>query len=112
VRQSAALLVIIAAGACVAAARPAAAQSAAPDGKAVFERWCQPCHGAGPGMPGTAALQALYKGAKPALLEERTDLVPQLTKNFVRTGVSVMPFFRKTEITDAELEALAAYLAP
>jgi mono/diheme cytochrome c family protein len=24
----------------------------------------------------------------------------------------VMPFFRKTEITDAELAALAAYLAP
>ncbi len=46
------------------------------------------------------------------MLEERTDLVPQITKNFVRTGVSVMPFFRKTEISDAELDALAAYLAP
>jgi len=30
----------------------------------------------------------------------------------VRTGVSVMPPFRKTEISDADLEALAAYLAP
>lgn len=82
------------------------------DGKAVFDRWCAPCHGAGPGKPGTAALQALYKGAKPALLEERTDLVPALTKTFVRNGVSVMPFFRKTEISDAELDALAEYLAP
>jgi (+)-pinoresinol hydroxylase len=103
------------AAAVVAMATPtlAAAQPpAAADGKAVFEKWCAPCHGDGPGKPGTAALQALYKGAKPALLEQRTDLVPQLTKTFVRNGVSVMPFFRKTEISDAELEALAAYLAP
>jgi (+)-pinoresinol hydroxylase len=89
---------------------PAAAQAPV-DGKAVFDKWCAPCHGAGPGKPGTSALEALFKGAKPALLEERTDLVPQLTKTFVRTGVSVMPFFRKTEISDAELDALATYLA-
>lgn len=88
-----------------------AQDTAKPDGKAVFTKWCAPCHGDGPGKPGTAALQALYKGAKPALLEQRTDLPPELTKQFVRTGVSVMPFFRKTEISDAELEALAAYLA-
>jgi mono/diheme cytochrome c family protein len=30
----------------------------------------------------------------------------------VRKGVSVMPPFRKTEISDADLAALAAYLAP
>jgi mono/diheme cytochrome c family protein len=29
----------------------------------------------------------------------------------VRRGVSIMPFFRKTEISDADLQALAAYLA-
>jgi hypothetical protein len=28
----------------------------------------------------------------------------------VRHGVSVMPFLRKTEISDADLDALAAYL--
>ena len=95
----------------LAAAAPLAAQQPT-DGKAVFDKWCAPCHGDGPGKPGTAALQALYKGAKPALLEKRTDLPPELTKQFVRTGVSVMPFFRKTEISDAELDALAKYLAP
>ena len=81
-------------------------------GKQVFDKWCAPCHSPGPGMPGTAALQALYDGQKPAALEERTDLVPELTRTFVRNGVSVMPFFRKTEISDAELDALAEYLAP
>lgn len=81
-------------------------------GHQVFEYWCAPCHAPGPRHPGTQALDVLYKGAKPGALEERTDLVPALTQTFVRTGVSVMPPFRKTEIGDADLAALAAYLAP
>jgi mono/diheme cytochrome c family protein len=88
-------------------------------GKEVFQNLCSGCHGpdiknasAGIGatMPGTDALAAKYKGAKPALLEERTDLTPQFIKIFVRNGVSVMPRFRKTELSDADLEALSAYL--
>jgi mono/diheme cytochrome c family protein len=81
-------------------------------GRQVFTYWCAPCHAAGPKHPGTQALEALYKGSKPAPLEQRMDLVPTVTQTFVRTGVSVMPPFRKTEISDAELAALAAYLAP
>jgi len=81
-------------------------------GQAVFEYWCAACHAPGARHPGTQALESLYKGAKPAALEERTDLVPELTRAFVRTGVSVMPPFRKTEISDGDLTALAAYLAP
>ncbi len=80
-------------------------------GKQVFDHWCWPCHGDGPGKPGTAALQALYNGGKPALLEQRTDLTPAIVKYYVRHGVTVMPFFRKTEIGDADLDALAAYLS-
>jgi len=83
----------------------------AADGKQVYEKWCAPCHAAGPGHPGTTALAALYKGAKPAALEDRTDLTSPVVKQFVRKGVSVMPFFRKTEISDVELDALAAYLS-
>ncbi len=81
-------------------------------GDEVFQYWCAACHAPGARHPGTQALEALYKGAKPAALEQRTDLVPELTRTFVRTGVSVMPPFRKTEISDADLAALAAYLAP
>ena len=81
-------------------------------GKEVFVYWCETCHGEGPGNPGTAALQALYGGQKPALLERRNDLFPQITRSFVRSGVSIMPFFRKTEISDADLNALTTYLAP
>lgn len=81
-------------------------------GDEVFQHWCAPCHAPGPRHPGTSALEVLYKGSKPAPLEERTDLVPALTRVFVRTGVSIMPPFRKTEISDTDLDALAAYLAP
>jgi len=81
-------------------------------GNEVFQYWCAACHAPGPRHPGTQALEVLYKGAKPAALEQRTDMLPELTRAFVRTGVSVMPPFRKTEISDADLEALAAYLAP
>jgi (+)-pinoresinol hydroxylase len=96
----------------VAACGPArAADAPAATGKLVYEKWCEPCHAPGPQYPGTIALAALYKGSKPAALVDRTDLTPPVVKQFVRRGVSVMPFFRKTEISDAELDALAAYLA-
>lgn len=81
-------------------------------GREVFKEWCAACHSPGPRQPGTQALDVLYKGKKPGALEQRTDLVPKLTEAFVRKGVSVMPPFRKTEISDADLAALAAYLAP
>lgn len=96
------------------AAQAAAAQDAATlaRGKAVFDEWCAGCHAPGPRHPGTQALDVLYKGEKPGALEERTDLLPKITETFVRRGVSVMPPFRKTEISDTDLAALAAYLAP
>ena len=85
-------------------------------GKRVYDRWCIDCHGAGEGfaglgLTGTAALEEKYQGAVPALLEERRNLTPEFVAHFVRHGVSVMPFFRRTEISDAELTALGAYLA-
>jgi (+)-pinoresinol hydroxylase len=104
-------VLLSAAAALTLCATASAAESPTTQGRAVFEKWCTPCHAAGPGNPGTTALAALYKGSKPAALEERTDLTPAIVKQFVRKGVSVMPFFRKTEISDAELDALAAYLS-
>jgi (+)-pinoresinol hydroxylase len=97
--------------ACLALAGSAfgADQATIQKGEKVFDYWCATCHAAN--LPGTIALQAKYKGAKPALLSERTDLIPPVTKTFVRKGVSIMPFFRKTEVSDADLDALAAYLA-
>ena len=86
-------------------------------GKQVYEHWCAPCHGPGiglpgfDGLPGTHQLKLKYRGTEvPAVLDERTDLVPEFIKVVVRQGVSFMPQFRKTEISDAEIEALAAFL--
>ena len=81
-----------------------------PRGYVQYQNYCSMCHGEGGGKPGTLALQAKYKGQLPALLEKRTDLTPQLIKTYVRNGISVMPIFRKTEISDADLDAIAAYL--
>ncbi len=75
-------------------------------GQQIYSKWCQACHGEG--MPGTKALEVVYKGQGiPALLEERTDLV----ETFVRYGKHSMPFFRKSEISNEELKYLAEYLS-
>jgi (+)-pinoresinol hydroxylase len=79
-------------------------------GHEVYQKWCSPCHAPGVGKPGTLASEFHYKGAKPAVLEERTDLTAPMIKAFVRNGVYVVPRFRKTEVTDAEVDAIAAYL--
>jgi (+)-pinoresinol hydroxylase len=87
---------------------------AAPDtaqierGHKVYDKWCFPCHGTGPGKPGTDSLR--QRGQNPAVLEERTDLTAAMIKTYVRHGVLFMPMFRKTEISDADLDAIAAYL--
>jgi len=88
----------------------AAQQATSDPGHEVFDKWCTPCHGAGPGKPGTMVLAQRYGTTRPALLEERTDLTSEYLETFVRQGVGVMPQFRKTEITDAELAAMIEYL--
>jgi len=80
-------------------------------GAAVFNNWCSACHSRGPqNAPGTTSLQFKYQGKVPAALEDRTDLTADLVKFFVRNGVATMPQFRKTEVGDADLDVLAAYL--
>ncbi len=80
-------------------------------GRAVYAKWCAPCHDPGVIHPGTNALTVKYKGVKSGVLLEWTDLKPQTVRHLVRHGISVMPQFRKTEISDAELDALASFLS-
>ena len=79
-------------------------------GEQVFHRYCWECHGDGPDRPGTDALRVKYKGDVPARLDQRTDLNAAFVIATVRHGISVMPAARKTEISDAELRAIASYL--
>jgi len=93
------------------AASTAGAGAGAGAGEAVYQRWCSHCHSAGRGNPGTDSLRVKYADRIPAVLLDRTDLNAAAVATFVRQGVQSMPPFRKTEITDAELAALAAYVA-
>lgn len=105
-------------------ASAAAAQGAAlPDaasiarGKELFTRSCAPCHGTDRGdfgramLPGTDALRIKYQGKLPAALEQRTDLTPAVIKVYVRTGTWSMPPFRKTELSDAQIDEISAFIA-
>jgi mono/diheme cytochrome c family protein len=90
------------------AAEPPDAQAA---GRAVYTKWCAPCHDPGVIHPGTNALTVKYQGVKSGVLLQWTDLQPATVSFLVRHGISVMPQFRKTEISDADLDALAKFLS-
>lgn len=86
-------------------------------GKEVYDRWCWGCHEALPGRfgmwnppAGTYRMELRYKGTLPSDLEQRRDLQPAYIRQIVRTGVNMMPSLRKTEVSDAQLEALIEYL--
>ena len=88
-----------------------AAEPARSAGGQIYDKWCSDCHSTAMG-PGSRALERKYRGVLPAVLQQRSDLRPDYIKLVVRTGVSFMPSFRKTEISDADLALMAAYIAP
>lgn len=88
----------------------AADDAAREKGRVVYQKWCAPCHGAGLGKPGTIASAAHNRGAKPAVLEERADLTAKMIESAVRNGTYAMPRFRKTEISNVDLDAIVAHL--
>jgi mono/diheme cytochrome c family protein len=79
-------------------------------GARIYDKWCNDCH-RNPAGPGTRALERRYRGAVPSILEQRDNVNPELVKLVVRRGMSFMPSFRKTEISDPELAQVASYLA-
>ena len=82
------------------------------DGAALFSNLCGACHLAG-GM-GTNLLtkQRVILGEPPerGLLENRKDLTQNYVKIIVRRGRMAMPSLTRVEVTDTELDAIAAYL--
>jgi (+)-pinoresinol hydroxylase len=95
-------------GALLAAGGLAAA--ADPTGEEVFNRHCVHCHGPGGEMTGTQQL-ARTRGKDKALLTERDDLPPEYIQMIVRQGLKAMPAFVPSDLTDAQLKALADYLS-
>ena len=82
------------------------------DGAALFSNLCGACHLAG-GM-GTNLLtkQRVMLGEPPesGLLANRQDLTQNYVKVIVRRGRMAMPSLTRVEVTDTELDAIAAYL--
>lgn len=104
-------------------ARSAVAANApdAAHGHELFNKWCYGCHAASikhapdasllnSVAAGTYTLQQRYQGSRPAALEQRTDLTAAFINVVVRHGLNLMPRTRKTEISDAELADIDAYL--
>jgi (+)-pinoresinol hydroxylase len=80
-------------------------------GKVIFDSACNVCHSRDVrNAPATTSLEFKYQGQLPAALEDRTDLTAELITFYIRNGIAMMPFFRKTELSDADVELLSAYL--
>lgn len=103
--RMASLALVLAAGAVQAADKATIER-----GQSVYRQWCLSCHGTGQHTPGTMALFFKYEGKVPPMLEHRSDLTADALRVFIRQGVSVMPSFRKTEISDVDIDAMGAYL--
>jgi len=103
------------------------AADAVAQGALIFEKQCAPCHArpldaqgapvlAADGLPvlaGSASLAVKYRGTKISpYIEERPELAnAALLRVFLRNGSFSMPPFRKSELPDSSIEAIAAYLA-
>lgn len=94
------------AGVAVAQSGPAPTEPAA---QAIYERECALCHA--PGGTGTRMLARRLGEAEAVLAGRRGELDPRYVRQVVRTGIGSMPAITRVEVTDAELEAIAEWLA-
>lgn len=105
-RMLAALLLAAVSAGAFAAEQPLTAHQE--QGQKLYRSTCLYCHGER--VWGTFALERRL-GADRGLLEKRTDLVAPFVKSVVRNGLGSMPAYRRTELTDADVDAIADYLA-
>jgi mono/diheme cytochrome c family protein len=81
-------------------------------GETLFSNRCGACHLAG-GMGTNLLTKQMMLAKRPptdGLLANRQDLTPDYVKSVVRMGKNAMPRLSKVDITDAELDSVAAYL--
>lgn len=76
-------------------------------GRKLYNGTCVYCHS--PNVWGTFTLSRRL-GADRAVLDQRTDLVGPYVKSVVRSGLGSMPAIRRTELTDADVDAIVDYL--
>jgi mono/diheme cytochrome c family protein len=89
-----------------AAARPRDSQ-ALDEGKKLYDTRCGICHQPG----GTGAIMLARRlGEDRSILSVRTDLTSDYIYKIVRVGIVSMPPFSRIEVTNSELDLIAAYL--
>jgi mono/diheme cytochrome c family protein len=76
-------------------------------GRALFNESCSYCHGE---RGHATTLLGKRLGAENAMLERRQNLNVELIRHVVRHGINSMPWYRRAELSDRELESIAAYL--
>lgn len=91
-------------------ALPLAAQAAESTPAATtYKELCGMCHQTN-GM-GVGILSRRPGDTSKGMLEARTDLSATLVKVVVRNGIGNMPRISRGEVSDSQLEAIAAYLS-
>jgi mono/diheme cytochrome c family protein len=81
-------------------------RAGATGGEALYLVHCSSCHG--PNGMGTGLIG---RRTQPALLEARDNLPAPVVIAFARQGLGNMPPIPRGEVSDAELQAIAEYLA-
>ena len=76
-------------------------------GRGLFNESCSFCHGE---RGHATTLLAKRLGPDSAVLEKRTDLSVELIRHVVRHGINSMPWYRRAELSDSDLNSIAAYL--
>lgn len=76
-------------------------------GKALYEATCNYCHNA----RGFATERLRIRLPEDrSILAERTDLDPTYIRTIVRNGLASMPAYTPTDLNEAQIKSIAAYL--
>jgi len=103
----AAIISLVVAGGSATAAEPAALTADQLQGKRLFEATCLYCHN--PRGWGTEKLRTRLPEER-AVLTDRTDLNAAYIRTIVRNGLVNMPAYTPTDLSEAQIKAIAAYL--
>lgn len=78
------------------------------EGKVQFEKECAMCH---EGFNTAVIMLGKRLGKENALLSQRKGLSADYVKYIVRNGILGMPAITRVEVTEEQLESIAAYLS-
>ena len=76
-------------------------------GRTLFNESCSFCHGE---RGHATTLLGKRLGPDNAILDRRTNLNAELIRHVVRHGINSMPWYRRAELSDRDLESIIGYL--